>query len=160
MRLDIGFDDDARYVRRERTPDHAPEREPRKKPESLVEQGPLDRRVQELKEQAGQNRFPKIPRRQYERKQETHLPNEREERRVRSRHHLRPDIASLRLHREKKKLLGEAGRFRVISVKDAARAIYAGDEGALRSHEPGPSPGGNWTYLLMEPQHRHSCFGS
>jgi hypothetical protein len=133
MRLDIGFDDDARYVRPERTPARTPEREPQKKPEPLVEQGPLDRRVQELKEQSGQNRFPEIPRRHYERKQTADLPNEREERHVRSRHHLQPDTAGLRLHREEKALLGEAGRFRVISVKDAARAIYAGDERALRS---------------------------
>jgi hypothetical protein len=89
--------------------------------------------VQELKEQAGQNRFPEIPRRQYERKHETGLPNEREERHVRSRHHLQPDIAGLRLHREEKTLLGKTGRFRVISVKDAAQTIYAGDERALRS---------------------------
>jgi hypothetical protein len=133
MRLDIEFDDDARYVRRERTPDHAPERGPQKTPEPLVEQGPLDRRVQALKEQASQNRFPEMPRRQYERKQEMDLPNEREERRVRSRHHLKPDIAGLRLHREEKTLLGEAGRFRVISAKDAARSIYGGDERAFRS---------------------------
>ena len=134
MRLDIGLDDDERYVRQERTPDRTPEREaPEKKPEPLVQQGPLDRRVQELKDQASQNRFPEIPRRQYERKQETDLPNDRGDRQVRGRHHLPPDIAGLRLHREEKTLLGEAGRFRVISVKDAARAIYAGDERALRS---------------------------
>jgi hypothetical protein len=133
MRLDIEFDDDARYVRRERAPDRQPEPRPQKKPEPLVEQSPFDRRVQELKEQARQNRFPKIPGRHYERKQETDLPNERGERHVRSRHHLQPDVGRLRLHREEKTLLGEAGRFRVISVKDAARAIYAGDEGALRS---------------------------
>jgi hypothetical protein len=133
MRLDIGFDDDARYVRRERTPDHGPERELQKKPEPIVEQGPLDRRVQGLKEQSGPNRFPEIPRRHYERKQATDLPNEREERHVRSRHHLQSDITGLRLHPEEKTLLGEAGRFRVISVKDAARAIYAGDDRALRS---------------------------
>ena len=133
MRLDIGFDDDARYVRRERTPDRTLEREPQKKPEPLVDQSPLDRRVQKLKEQASQNRFPEIPRRQYERKHETDLPNEREERHVRSRHHLQPDIAGLRLHREEKALLGEAGRFRVLSIKDAAGALYAGDERALRS---------------------------
>jgi hypothetical protein len=133
MTLDIGFDDDARYARRELTPNRAPQREPQRKPEPLVEQGPLDRRVQELKEQAGQNRFPEITRRQYERKQESDLPKEREERHVRSRHHLQPDIAGIRLHREEKTLLGEAGRFRVISVKDAARAIYAGNERAVRS---------------------------
>lgn len=132
MRLDIGSDDDARYVRRERTPDRAPEQAPQK-PEPLVERGPLDRRVQELKERASHNHFPEIPRRHYERNQETDLPNERGERQVRSRHHLQPDIAGVRLHQEEKTLLGEAGRFRVISVKDAARAIYAGDEGALRS---------------------------
>ena len=63
MRLDIGFDDDARSVRRERTPDRTPEREPQKRPEPLADQSPLDRRVQELKEQASQNRFPEIPRR-------------------------------------------------------------------------------------------------
>ena len=134
MRLDIGFEDDARYMRRERTQARTPEGEAQqKKPEPLVEQGPLDRRVQELKEQDSQSRFPKIPRRQYERQQEPGLPNERGDRHVRSRHHLQPDIAGLRLHREEKTLLGEAGRFRVISVKDAARAIYAGDERALRS---------------------------
>jgi hypothetical protein len=131
MRLDIGFDDDARHVQRERTPDRAPEREsPKKRP---VEQGPLDRRVQELKSLAGQNRFPEIPRRQYEQKREADLPNEREERHVRSRHHLQRDTAGIRLHREEKTLLGEAGRFRVISVKDAVRAIYASDERSLRS---------------------------
>jgi hypothetical protein len=123
----VGFDEG------KRTPARTPEREPQKKPEPRAEQGPLDRRVQELKEQAGQNRFPQMPRRHYERKQATDLPKEREERHVRSRHHLQPDTAGLRLHREEKTLLGEAGRFRVISVKDAARAIYAGDERALRS---------------------------
>lgn len=134
MRLDIGFDDDARYVRHERMPDRAPERETsQKKPEPLVEQGPLDRRVQELRNQAGQSRFPEIPRRQYERKLERDLLNERGERHVRSRHHLQPDIAGLRLHQEEKKLLGEVGRFRVITVKAVAQSIYSGDERALRS---------------------------
>jgi hypothetical protein len=133
MRLEIGFDDDARSVRRERTPDRTPEREPQKKPEPLVDQSPLDRRVRELKEQASQNRFSEIPRRHYQRKHEADFPSEREERHVRSRHHLQPDIAGLRLHREEKTLLGEAGRFRVLSLKDAAGTLYAGDERALRS---------------------------
>ena len=133
MRLDIGFDDDARDVRPERMPDRTPERDSQKKPERSVEQSPLARRVQELKEQASQKLFPEIPRRQYERKHETDLPNESAERHVRSRHHLQPDIAGLRLHQEEKTLLGEAGRFRVLSLKDAACFLYAGDERALRS---------------------------
>ncbi len=134
MRLEIGSDDDARYVRRERGPERTAASEaPHKNSGQLVEPSPLDRRIPELKEQAGQNRSREIPRRHYERKQERALPNERGERHVRSRHHLQPEIAGLRLHREEKTLLREAGRFRVISVKDAAQAIYAGDEGALRS---------------------------
>jgi hypothetical protein len=133
MRLDIGFDDDPHYVRRERTPDRTSVREPQKKPEPLVEQSPLYRRVEKLKEQALQSGFSEIPRRHYERKQETDLPNEREERQVRSRHHLQPDIAGLRLHQEEKTLLGETGRFRVLFLKDAADSLYAGDERALRS---------------------------
>jgi hypothetical protein len=133
MRLDIGFDDDPRYVRWERTPDRASVREPQKKPEPLVEQSPLYRRVEKLKERALQSGFSEIPRRHYERKQETDLPNEREVRQVRSRHHLQPDIAGLRLHQEENTLLGETGRFRVLSLKDAADSLYVGDERALRS---------------------------
>jgi hypothetical protein len=133
MRLDIVFDDDTHNERREQAPDRIPEREPQKKPEPLVDQSPLDRRVQELKERASKNRFPEITRRQFERKQEMDLPNERKERHVRSRHHLQPDIAGLRLHREEKTLLGESGRFRVLSLKDAAGSLYAGNERAFRS---------------------------
>lgn len=134
MRLDIGSDDDARDVRHERTPDRAPVREAlQPKPESLVEQGPLDRRVKGLKEQASQCHSPEIPRRQYEPRREVDLPHQKEERHVRSRHHLQPDIAGVRLHQEEKALMGEVGRFRVISVRDAAKSIYSGDKRALRS---------------------------
>jgi hypothetical protein len=88
--------------------------------------------VQELKKQPCQNRFPEIPRRHYERKQATDLPNEGEKRHVRSRHHLQPDIAGLRLHREEKTLLGEA-RTVPGDLREGCCPIYAGDEGALRS---------------------------
>lgn len=130
MRLDIGFDDDARYVRRERTP----EREARRKePEPLVDPSPLDRRLKELTDQAAEKRFPEIPRRQYEHRPTVDVPIQRDERHVRSRHHLQPEMSGVRLHQEEKALLGEVGRFRVISVKDAALSIYSGDERALRS---------------------------
>lgn len=52
---------------------------------------------------------------------------------MRSRHHLQPDMSGVRLHPEEKALLGEAGRFRVLSLKDAAQILYGGDERALRS---------------------------
>jgi hypothetical protein len=134
MRLDIGSDDDLRHVRRERAPEPVPGRDvSKRKPEPTTEQGPLDARIQDLKDRATQNHFPEIPRRQYERKRETDLPNVHGERHVRSRHHLDPGLSGIRLHQEEKALLGEVGRFRVISVKDAGRAVYSGDEHALRS---------------------------
>jgi hypothetical protein len=89
--------------------------------------------VQGLKELASRNHFPEVPRRQYEKRQSVEAPIERGERHVRSRHHLGPDIAGIRLHQEEKALLGEVGRFRVLSVKDAAQSLYGGDERALRS---------------------------
>jgi hypothetical protein len=134
MRLEIHFDDDERYIRREREPDRSSEREPsRKQPEPLVQPSPLDRRMGELREQADQRQFPEIPRRQYERHATPELPVRRDREPVRSRHHLQPGLSGIRLHEQEKKLLGEAGRFRVVSVKDLQRTIYSGDERALRS---------------------------
>jgi hypothetical protein len=133
MRLDIGFDDDMRYVRIEQAPDRVPQLEALNKA-PLVEPGPLDRRVRELKEcAADRNHSPDIPRRRYEQRQMPEMPKEPGERHVRPRHHLQPGLSGLRLHREEKALLGEVGRFRVITVKDAAQTLYEGDERALRS---------------------------
>ncbi|WP_213803736.1 hypothetical protein [Granulicella sp. dw_53] len=132
MRLDIG-DDDLRYVRRERVPDLRPEEPVSKHQEPLITPGSLDRRVSELRELAGENRFPEIPRRQYERRQAADPSPTSDERHVRSRHHLQPGPNGIRLRSEEKALLGEAGRFRVLSLKDAAGSLYGGDERALRS---------------------------
>jgi hypothetical protein len=134
MRLEIDFDDDARYGRREREPDRSAERESlRKEPEPLVPPGPLDRRVGELREQADQKQFPEIPRRQYERHRTEGPSIQRDRQPVRSRHHLQPDLSGIRLHEQEKRLLGEAGRFRVVALKDLKQTIYSGDERALRS---------------------------
>ncbi|MEI9980910.1 MAG: hypothetical protein WDN23_18275 [Edaphobacter sp.] len=126
MRLDFPRDDDPRHIRREL---------PRDKPEPLMEPGPLDRRVAELADRAAQRRLPDIPRRQYEARQKPDGPQvdrESAERNVRSRHHLPHTIPGVRLHQEERRLLYEVGRFRVLSMKDAARTIYSGDEHALR----------------------------
>jgi hypothetical protein len=129
MRLEIGFDDDLRYIRRE--PRREISQEPPKK-EPLIEPGPLERRVRELSQRAEQNRFPEILRRQYERHQapDPAISREPAERHVRSRHHLPHSIPGVRLHREEKQLLHEAGRFRVLTVKDIAQTVYSGDERA------------------------------
>lgn len=133
MRLDIPQDDDARKLRREPRRDPAPEL-PRQEP--LIEPGPLDRRIRELAARAAQPNFPEIPRRRYEREP---TPDARQpdrepgERHVRSRHHLPHAIPGVRLHQEERQLLYETGRFRVLSLKDAAQTIYSGDEHALSS---------------------------
>lgn len=135
MRLDLPQDDDSRQLHREPWRDHAPE-PPRNKPEPLIESGPLDRRVAKLADRAAQRHRPEIPRRQYEPKQ---TPDARQvgrepgDRHVRSRHHLPHAVPGVRLHQEERQLLYEVGRFRVLSVKDAAQTIYSGDERALRS---------------------------
>jgi hypothetical protein len=132
MRLDIGFDDDARYVRHEPKQDNHPGIS-KKEPAPLVEPGPLDRGVEGLRDRAAHRHFPEIPRRQYERKQAPDVPLKPDERHVRTRHHLQPGLSGIRLRPEEKTLLGEVGRFRVLSVKDAAQSFYGGDERALRS---------------------------
>ena len=137
MRLSLDLPDGFEDLRRlPREPERAPDRRiPERKREPLLEPGPLDLRVQRLIEQAEQKRFPEIPRRQYEHQRTPDVSVEREpaERHVRSRHHLPHSLLNLRLHREEKELLGEAGRFRVLALKDAAQTIYGGDERALRS---------------------------
>jgi hypothetical protein len=134
MRLEIDFDDDARYVRHERELDRSPELESLKKePEPLVQPSPLDRRVDELRERAAQKRFPEIPRRQYERNRVEGPSIQRDRQPVRSRHHLQRGLSGIRLHEQEKRLLGEAGRFRVVTLKDLRQTIYSGDERALRS---------------------------
>jgi hypothetical protein len=134
MRLEIGFDDDARDFRREQDPGGSPDNPlPRTESEPLVQPSPLDRRIGQLRDQVSQNRFPEIPRREYERKLVDEIPIQRDRQPVRSRHHLQPGLSGIRLHEQEKKLLGEAGRFRVVTLKDLQQTIYSGDERALRS---------------------------
>jgi hypothetical protein len=134
MRLEIGFDDDARDFRREQDPDGSPDNPlPRTESEPLVQPSPLDRRIGQLRDQVGQSRFPEIPRREYERKLVDEIPIQRDRQPVRSRHHLQPGLSGIRLHEQEKKLLGEAGRFRVVALKDLQQTLYSGDERALRS---------------------------
>lgn len=138
MKLDLDFTNDARRtVQPKPTRDRAPELDqPDQTTQPLLQPGPLDGRLQRLSELAGQNRFPEIPRRTYEPKPEPDISKDRPEaeRHVRTRQHLPMTLVNLRLHPEEKQLLGETGRFRVLSLKDIARTVYAGNEGTLRSH--------------------------
>jgi hypothetical protein len=133
VRIDLDFDsDDIRRIPRERV---SHREAPRREIGPVSEPGPLDRRVERLKNQAQQKHFPDIPRRSYERKvvPKPELDREPAERHVRGRQHLQPTQLNLRLRPEEMRLLGEAGRFRVLALKDIATTIYDGDERGLRS---------------------------
>jgi hypothetical protein len=132
MRLDLGINDDDRRIPREpvRGAEH---QTPRRDPALPSDAGPLERRVEELARRASENKFPKIPPRQYLQRSEVPIDREPADRHVRSRHHLQPVLVGLRLDEQEKQLLLEAGRFRVLAVKDIAKSIFAGDERAARS---------------------------
>ncbi|SRR6266568_3649091 len=131
MRISIPDDfEDLRSSRRERSP------EPPRQPEPLLETGPLDGRMERLREQASQRNFPEIPRHQYQRKValRPELSREPVERHVRTRNHLsHSPLLHVRLRPEEKLTLAETGRFRVLALKDVVQTIYSGDEQAARS---------------------------
>ncbi len=131
MRLSIPDDsEDLRSIRREYSPESPPQ------PEPLLEPGPLDRRLERLREQAEQKSSLDIPRRQYERKiaPGPELNREPAERHVRSRNRLSVSpLLHVRLRPEEKLTLAEVGRFRVLALKDVVETIYSGDERAAGS---------------------------
>ncbi len=131
MRISIPDDfEDRLSIRRERSP------EPPGKSEPLLEPGPLNSRMERLREPAEQRNSLDIPRRQYERKIAPghELDREQGERHVRTRNHLSVSpLLHVRLRPEEKLTLAEAGRFRVVALKDVVETIYGGDERAARS---------------------------
>jgi hypothetical protein len=60
-------------------------------------------------------------------------PREPEHRPRRTRQGVAVDIRGVRLRAEERQLLAEAGRFRVLNLKDVERTIYRGDGRALRT---------------------------
>jgi len=92
--------------------------------------------MERLRKQASQRNFPEISRRQYQRKiaPSPELSQEPVERHVRSRNRLSlPPLLHVRLRPQEKLTLAEAGRFRVLALKDVVQTIYGGDERAARS---------------------------
>jgi hypothetical protein len=63
-------------------------------------------------------------------RQRRHTPQNRPRR---TREGVAVEVAGIRIRPEEKRLLREAGRFRVIAVKDIAHSIYGGDERAMRT---------------------------
>ncbi len=138
MRLDIPRDD-RRYVRPLEAEAVLP-RAPREvEPAQLqVPASPLTHRIERLQERARENHAYHVaqPRRGRsiepghdradKRRQVEHRPR-------RTRDGVALNIRGLRLRPEEQTLLAEAGRFRVLAVKDVVQTIYGGDERAART---------------------------
>ncbi|MHB1958329.1 MAG: hypothetical protein ACYCO5_04785 [Acidobacteriaceae bacterium] len=100
---------------------------------------PLTRRIGELLEMARNHSVrhdvhsqpqPKRKRSPEHSVQRTRVPEDRPRR---THAGIAEEIRGLRLRPEEQKLIAEAGRFRVLSVDDVARALYSGDKRALQS---------------------------
>jgi hypothetical protein len=138
MRFEIPRDD-RRYVRRREieVPPPSPAREPEKK-QIHVPESPLTRRVAKLQQRASENHAHYITRPRGERPIEPDhdpidKPRQIEHRPRRTREGIAMNIRGLRLRPEEQTLLAEAGRFRVLAVKDIVHNIYGGDERAART---------------------------
>lgn len=108
----------------------APEQSP-----SLPE-SPLDQRLSRLRKPADERPSYRVsrPRPERDRQPETgDRKRETEQRPRRTREGVAAEIRGVRLRPEERRLLAEAGRFRVLNVKDVERTIYNGDGRALRT---------------------------
>lgn len=99
---------------------------------------PLTRRLERLREIARTKEVRHIaPSLKRERQRTPDPPDDRkrepEHRPRRTRKGIAVEIRGLRLRLEEQKLIAEAGRFRVLSIDDAVRAIYDGDKRTLRA---------------------------
>jgi len=125
MRLEIPQDEPRR---REIAPDESPFSNTRKAPLAVPET-PVQRRLESLRELTG-NRQPHHP---HPRKERDEIPRDRpqkqrdrsagpqDQRRARRIPH---DLSGIELRAEEKKLLSEAGRFRIVRVEDLSKTIY------------------------------------
>ena len=142
MRLDIPHDD-RRYVRRREgeVPPPPPMSRVSEPTQIRVPASPLTRRVEKLQKRASENHAHYIAQPRLNRSIEPdHDPVDRrrqvEHRPRRTREGIAINIRGLRLRPEEQSLLAEAGRFRVLAVKDIARTIYGGDERASADGPP------------------------
>jgi hypothetical protein len=93
----------------------------------------LNNNLERLQRPAGDQRFPPINRERTPEPSEVKRNRQPEHRPRRTREGIAVAVGSVRLRPEERLLLREAGRFRVVAVKDVAQTIYRGDEPAMRT---------------------------
>lgn len=103
-------------------------------PSPSLPESPLDQRLPRLRQPADERASDRVPR---PRRKSDPEPGARkrepEHRPRRTREGVATEIRGVHLRPEEKQLLAEAGRFRVLNVKDVERTIYNGDARALRT---------------------------
>ena len=97
-------------------------------PVSVVEDN-----LESLRRPAGNQRVPNIDREHSPEPVPVKRSREPEHRPRRTREGIAIEVGDVRMRQEEQQLLREAGRFRVLAVKDVARTIYGGDERAMRT---------------------------
>ena len=139
MRLDIPHDD-RRYVRRREAevPPPPPQSRVSEPIQIRVPASPLTRRLEKLQKRASENHVHYITQPRLVRSIELdHDPVDKrrqiEHRPRRTREGIATNIRGLRLRPEEQSLLTEAGRFRVLAVRDVVQTIYGGDERAAQT---------------------------
>ena len=105
-------------------------------PSPSLPESPLDQRLMRMRQPAEERVSRHAPRPRRKNDQESGAgarKREPEHRPRRTREGIAAEIRSVHLRPEETQLLAEAGRFRVLNVKDVERTIYNGDARALRT---------------------------
>ena len=129
MRFDLPHEPEIPRRREIEPAGHEPEAAPL--PVSIV-----DENLERLQRPVGTGPAQTLPRTDRERVPESDRPRrsrEPEHRPRRTREGVAAEIRGVALRPEEQRLLAEAGRFRVLNIKDVARTIYQGDDHALRT---------------------------
>jgi hypothetical protein len=93
----------------------------------------VDNNLEYLERSAGAQRVPPINRERTHEPEPLKRNRQPEHRPRRTREGIAVEVGGVRLRQEERQLLREAGRFRVVAVKDVAQTIYGGDERAMRT---------------------------
>ena len=133
MRLDLELPDERRRPREVEIPDPSRSGGLAELPSAPLPDA-LSLRMERNQQRAHENHFPKILRRDYERRQESPelVDRPRVERRPRRDRDPGNDVGiGVHLRPQEVKALSEVARFRVVTVRDLAQTIYGGDRSAM-----------------------------
>jgi hypothetical protein len=128
MRLDLPYEPELPRRRDIEPPTNPSEINSPGLPVSFVQEN-IDR----LQRPAGEQRVPRMERERTAQPEPTARSREPERRPRRTREGVAVEVRGIRLRSEEQQILREAGRFRVVALKDVAQTIYGGNDHAMRT---------------------------